>query len=141
MKTIIIIFFSLWALISCGSTEVKKNENTETENIEVTLEDEIPDGDFIQKFPSGAIQIKGLMLNNKREGLWTAYYENGVKQSESTYQSGVLHGRTASFYTNGQVRYIGYFLGGKKDGKWQFYLEDGELDKNELFVKGNLSTK
>jgi len=126
-------------LVSCGNSESNNIEKDKAVQEEKKTGKQFPDGEFIQKYPTGAVQVKGQMLNNKREGLWTAFYKNSVKQSESTYQSGVLHGRTASFYTNGQVRYIGYFLGGKKDGKWDFYSEDGQLEKSEVYVKGKLS--
>lgn len=125
--------------LSCRNTEgeqAKENNASSEKLIDVK---QIPDGDFVQNHLSGNLKMKGKMLNNERDGLWVAYYENGVKQSESTYLNGTLHGRTASFYENGQVRYIGYFFGGKKDGKWDFYLKEGELDKNEIYVKGELS--
>lgn len=125
-------------LLSCTNTKKEIPENKESKVENKSTENQIPDGEFIQKYPNGSVQAKGDMLNNKREGLWTAYYKNGFKQSESTYQSGVLHGRTASFYTNGQVRYIGYFMGGKKDGKWEFYTEDGQFEKSEIYVKGKV---
>ncbi|MCT4581694.1 MAG: hypothetical protein N4A35_09780 [Flavobacteriales bacterium] len=137
--TVIMLAYSL-LLFSCNEANQKEiiKEEVEAPHPETN---QVPDGDFIQKYPSGAIQIKGKMLANQRDGLWTAYYENGAKQSESTYQNGVLHGRTASFYKNGQVHYIGYFLGGKKDGKWEFYSEEGVLDKSEIYSKGKLSEK
>lgn len=131
MKTKITLLISLFILVSCTSTEKK-----EVEKDKVVKEQQIPDGDFIKKYSNGNLEIKGEMSNNERVGLWTAYYESGIKQSESNYENGYLHGRTASFYPSGQVRYIGYFLGNKKDGKWDFYLEKGEFDKSEMYVKG-----
>lgn len=141
MKTFIITLSMLLALVSCSNSESDKGQVSNATEDQLVDSNQFPDGEFVQKYPSGTIQIKGDMLNNKRDGLWTAYYENGAKQSESTYESGFLHGRTASFYTNGQVRYIGYFFGGNKDGKWDFYTEDGELEKTEMYVKGELSTE
>ncbi len=138
MKTSIIFLSLIFLFFSCS--EPKTTDDVK-ENVEVnkTTGDQIPDGEFIQKYPSGAVQIKGEMSNNERVDLWTAYYGNGMKQSESTYQNGVLHGRTASFYTNGQVRYIGYFLRCQKDGKWEYYTEDGKFEKSEIYLKGKLT--
>lgn len=139
MNTKITLILLVLTLTSCTNPEVKQIEKTEVKKENTAEVQQIPDGDFIQKHSSGSLKIKGKMLNNKRDGLWTAYYEGGNKQSESTYQNGILHGRTASFYTNGQVRYIGYFLGGKKDGKWVLYTEEGEFDKSEMYKQGILS--
>jgi antitoxin component YwqK of YwqJK toxin-antitoxin module len=133
------IILTLITLISCTNPESNTVEKEEAVKEDKKAAKHFPDGEFIKRYPTGGVQVKGQMLNNEREGLWTAYYKNSVKQSESTYQSGVLHGRTASFYSNGQVRYIGYFLGGEKDGKWDFYNEDGQFEKSELYVKGKLS--
>tara|TARA_X000000950_G_C13851450_1_gene634652 strand:+ start:518 stop:940 length:423 start_codon:yes stop_codon:yes gene_type:complete len=138
MKTSIIFLSLIFLFFSC-SEPTTTDEVKENVEVNKTTGDQIPDGEFIQKYPSGAVQIKGEMSNNERVDLWTAYYENGMKQSESTYQNGVLHGRTASFYTNGQVRYIGYFLGGQKDGKWEFYTEEGKFEKSEMYLKGKLT--
>ncbi len=141
MKITVILISILIVAVAC-TTENSVEEPTKQEKkntTEIAATPQIPDGDFVQKYPNGQIQIKGEMRNNKRVGLWTAYYPNGVKQSESTYEKGILSGRTASFYKNGQVRYIGYFLGGKRDGKWDFYSEQGNHDKSEMYVKGELS--
>lgn len=134
--TILLFFITVYSCSNSKETLPKKEEIVKESNTE---KKQIPDGDFIQKHPNGAILVKGKILNNKREGLWTTYYQSGIKQSESTYKSDVLNGRTASFYTNGQVRYIGYFLNNKKDGKWDFYTEDGDFEKSQLYVKGKLS--
>lgn len=138
IKVILILLFI--TAISCTDNIDKATKAEPTRlNKAKTAQDNFPDGPFVQKHPNGEILIKGNVLNNKREGLWVAYYPTGIKQSESTYQSGVLHGRTASFYKNGQVRYIGYFYGDKKEGKWDFYSEDGEFEKSEEYVKGELA--
>lgn len=130
------LFLCVYTLMSCANVEETLEKPVEVKTEKRVEVKERPDGEFIQKYPNGNIKIKGEIHNNERVGLWIAYYENGMKQSESTYQKSILHGRTASFYKNGQVRYIGYFFGGKKDGKWELYTEDGKLEKTETYVKG-----
>lgn len=139
MNRLVILIILTQLLFSCSNVEKETPQKKEVKTETRVEEKIIPDGDFVQKYPNGGTLIKGQILNNKREGLWTAYYPNGVKQSENIYESGVLHGRTASFYSNGQARYIGYFLGGKKDAKWDFYSDDGKFEKSELYVKGKLT--
>jgi antitoxin component YwqK of YwqJK toxin-antitoxin module len=84
MKTSIIFLSLIFLFFSCS--ELTTTDEVK-ENVEVnkTTGDQIPDGEFIQKYPSGAVQIKGEMSNNECVDLWTAYYENGMKQSESMY--------------------------------------------------------
>lgn len=135
MRYSILLLVVGFFLLSCKNSEIKENNNQIEKTETSTVSSKVPDGEFVQKYPSGGIQIKGEMKNDQRVGLWTSYYENGMKQSESTYQNGILHGRTASFYTNGQVRYIGYFLGGEKDGKWEFYTEQGQFEKSEMYLE------
>lgn len=135
MKKSIILLIGTLVLFSCQNAKTEKEANQKEKTESSSVSSQVADGEFVQKYPSGAIQIKGEMKNDQRVGLWTSYYENGMKQSESTYQNGVLHGRTASFYTNGQVRYIGYFQGGEKDGKWEFYTEQGQFEKSEMYLE------
>jgi len=139
MRSFCLIIVSAFFISSCSNTEDEVADKAEVfVASDQPVNGKIPDGDFSIKYPDGTIKINGQMLDNKRVGGWTSYYESGVKQSETTYKNGILNGKTASFYANGQVRYIGYYMGGKKEGKWEFYNEDGTFEKSELFVKGKL---
>lgn len=124
----------------CENSKHKKKsdkilQKTTIENVKQS------DGLYLEKHDNGQIKIKGEILQNKRIGIWTSYYKNGIKQSENTYIDGVLSGKTVSFYTNGQVRYIGYFIKNKKDGKWNFYSKQGDLDKTLEYKGGELVDK
>jgi len=137
MKIIIIIILVTLTLASCSN--VKDKEGVKIETIE--QEKDLPNGEFVKKYPNGYIQVRGEIYNNERVGLWVSYFESGIKQSESTYRNGILYGHTASFYPNGQIRYLGIFLNGNKEGEWKVYSEEGKLLKNNVYKNGKLESK
>lgn len=118
-------------LLSCSENE------TAEKNITISpVETVVTDGEYVDYHPNGQIKTKGILKNNKREGQWAAYYDNGTTQSENKYENGILNGKTATYYPNGNLHYAGLYINDKKDGNWYFYLENGTLDKEVLFSKG-----
>ena len=55
---------------------------------------------------------EGLILDDKKYGLWQYWYENGEKSVE------------------------GHYINGKQNGLWQLYHRNGEKDFEEYFVNG-----
>lgn len=84
-------------------------------------------------YPNGKIQLTGTYKNDKRDGLWTYYYENGNKWSEAEYTNGEYNGKSTTWFENGKLRYEGYYKNGKKTGKWKFYNEEGKFEKETEF--------
>ncbi len=91
------------------------------------------DGENELYYPNGRLKMKGEIRDSKRQGLWTSWYDSGIKWSEDTYSMGVKDGRTTSFYPNGQARYIGYYTNDVRSGIWRFYDEEGNLIKEENY--------
>ena len=127
--------------ISCGGGEKKsdkenkKDSTVKTNDVPVDPNAGMVEGMNEIKYPNGQLQMKGEILQGKRHGAWTSYYENGLKWSEDTYNLGARDGKCVSFYDNGQVRYIGYYTNNVKSSKWDFYDEQGNLTKSENFTK------
>jgi len=145
MKNTLFILLTVGFFISCTSVnEESKNEVTkhtiEQNEVKVTIEDQsdvkVENGPFIEKFPNGGIKIKGEMLNGNRDGVWVAYFQSGIKQSESTYLNGVLNGKYAVFYENGNIRMAGYYDNGERDGVWRLYKKDGAFDRQINYKDG-----
>ena len=61
------------------------------------------------------LQATGYFKNEKPDGLWEHYHENGRLESKGNYKQG------------------------KKDGLWQFFNEDGTLEKTETYKDGELT--
>lgn len=129
-------FFFGALLISCGGES--KNEEIKKDTVATHTEKYNPakgmsEGMNITYYPNGQLKMKGEVLQGKRHGIWTTWYENGMKWSENEYNLGALDGKTVSYYKNGQVHYIGYYRGDKKNGKWTFFDEQGTMTKEEEF--------
>ena len=102
---------------------------------------------------TGCVKIGETVLFDENDGrLYTRWYENGQKKSESNYKDGKLNGKFTYWYENGQKMFEVNFIDGKYDGKvtqwyengqieregfnedgksvgwWRFWLEDGQID-------------
>jgi antitoxin component YwqK of YwqJK toxin-antitoxin module len=73
------------------------------------------------------IDQEGSYLNDIKEGIWTSYYDNGVKKSEITYQNGQKKGYAKIFFENGNTAEEGYWDVDKWTGKYITYYSNGKL--------------
>ncbi|MBL7884311.1 MAG: hypothetical protein JNL69_09590 [Bacteroidia bacterium] len=103
-------------------TEAITEQHTQKPNIPI-----IENGEHIQRYPNGVIEMKGMMKDGKREGLWKSFYENGSPWSETTFKEGIKNGPTTTWYENEQKRYIGNYKDDKEVGKWTYWDEKGKL--------------
>lgn len=103
MKNFIYIGLVLISFSSCSQTEL------------VIKEAELPDGIFYTE--------------NQLEpysGTCVIYYPNTKQIKEKmTYEGGLLHGKSISYYSNGQVKRSGQYLQGKMSGKWESWYDNG----------------
>lgn len=79
---------------------------------------------------------EGKYINNKKEGIWTQYYNNGSVKNEITYKNNVAHGYARFFYKNGKLSEEGTWINNKWDGKYKYYYESGKLSYDWTFVNG-----
>jgi len=140
------IFVGLIAISSCTENSEKKSDPISIESNSVPIQETKPEvldepvskiestKDYQEYYESGSLKIEGdFDAEQKRNGIWTSYYENGIKWSESYYTNGLKNGHSITFYPNGKVRYIGEYRQDKKFGLWKFHKEDGSLDKEETY--------
>ncbi|MGQ0827800.1 MAG: toxin-antitoxin system YwqK family antitoxin [Bacteroidota bacterium] len=93
--------------------------------------DKVENGEEIKYHQNGALYIKGMMKNGKRNGLWKSWYENGTPWSETTFEDGKKTGKTVTWYENGKKRYEGYYINNIENGKWTFWDEQGNTTKTK----------
>jgi antitoxin component YwqK of YwqJK toxin-antitoxin module len=84
-------------------------------------------GEQIHYHKNGVIEMRGMMKDNKRDGLWKSWYENGLPWSETTFSNGKKNGKTTTWYENGNKRYEGFFTNDRESGRWTFWKEDGTI--------------
>lgn len=52
---------------------------------------------------AGQLMLEGNYLNTKKQGIWTAYYPNGKKKSETPYVRGAVTGVYRKWHANGKL--------------------------------------
>ena len=108
--------------------------------------DVLNDGVFFHK--NGQKKSEGKYKNDKRDGVWTSWDENGIKYSDTTYSNG-LKTKTSSFagnevtvmnfYENGEFKFRGKWINGKKEGVFWWKFENGETSAMEPYTDGVLN--
>ena len=83
-------------------------------------------------------KVFATIKDEKEDGKWTWYYENGQIEREGSYKDGEIEGRWRKYYKNGQIWGEGNFKDGKEDGKHTRYYENGQIEEEENFKDGEL---
>ncbi len=68
-------------------------------------------------FLSEYCEEEGILLNRKKEGLWTDWWDNGNKWSEGEFRNGKKEGHWKSWWDNGNKDYEGSYRNGKAEGR------------------------
>ncbi|PLX18283.1 MAG: hypothetical protein C0599_12400 [Salinivirgaceae bacterium] len=85
-------------------------------------------------------KMKGQFVNNKREGVWIKYYENGNRKNEVTYENGKPKGLVRFYYENGNVQEEGNWQVEYWVGEYRYYHENGILSYEFLFDQNGKRT-
>lgn len=91
-----------------------------------TADSVIKNGEYIKYYRNGVIEMRGIMKDGKRDGVWKSWYENGSPWSETTFSEGKKSGKTITWYKNGQKRYEGGYKYDNESGTWIYWDEDGK---------------
>jgi antitoxin component YwqK of YwqJK toxin-antitoxin module len=73
---------------------------------------------------------------NGRDGKWVLYYENGNKEQEFNYQSGLLEGVVITYHDNGNVSTRCNYINGKPEGECFHFYNGGQKQYNILYLNG-----
>lgn len=136
--------FSILLCVACTSQSTKQNEKTADTvkgkstyfTFKSAADSTVQNGEQIIYHKNGVIQIRGMMKNGRRDGVWKSWYANGLPWSETTFKDGIKNGKTTTWYDNGNKRYEGFFNNDKESGRWVFWKEDGTpLDSKNYNLK------
>jgi antitoxin component YwqK of YwqJK toxin-antitoxin module len=141
MRSKLVLFFSLFAILSCQPNIIRKvNDTYENGNPKaVYYYSAIAQTQLLKKelfYESGKIKLKGFYKNNLKNGQWLYYHENGNISDECWFYKGQLHGRSSSSYANGKLRSSGYYHNGERIREWIFFDEEGRLI-NRIYFNSN----
>ena len=85
------------------------------------------EGEWTRWYENGRIRWRGNFKNGKDEGTYEKYYSNGQLQQKGWYQNGFRENIQLMYHRNGQLSVKGYFKNNREIGRWEFYNEDGTL--------------
>jgi antitoxin component YwqK of YwqJK toxin-antitoxin module len=89
-------------------------------------------------YSTGEKLMEGPIKNNKRNGQWNSWYENGKLWSEGNYIEDIRVEKTRVYYDNGQLRIDGQYDNGARTGLWSFYDEEGKLIQEVEFFADSI---
>jgi antitoxin component YwqK of YwqJK toxin-antitoxin module len=143
MNQRILFFLITFFALSCADEGpnnfevVKKRYNTGEKEIvflyTVIDEDTLKVGEK-EFFQNGALHMERFWdTNGKKQGVWSAWYDNGNLWSQHTYVNDTIDGDYKTWHKNGQVFISGRYKMGKEIGTWNYYSKTGEIDKQLNF--------
>ncbi|MDH5609782.1 MAG: tetratricopeptide repeat protein, partial [Cyclobacteriaceae bacterium] len=92
-------------------------------------------GPYEYNGPDGKAILKGHYVNGLASGLWTRYFENGVKDSDRNYKGGNLQGTSTYFHENGKTETTCVYDEDERNGPCTYYDADGNLQMIKLYRK------
>lgn len=96
-------------------------------------------GTWSKTWPNGTTRYIGQFADDKPQGVFRHYSEEGALTTEQTYATDGLTSRAVHYHPNGQVMARGKYLGQKKDSTWNYFDEEGHAKSVERYVNGDLN--
>lgn len=95
--------------------------------IEFNVVNGFKQGEFYLLKMDGSYAVLGYMNQNKNDGDWKYFYDNGNLECAGSFFSDEPSGKWIWFYKNGIVRCEGNYINGKPEGKWIKYDQEGNI--------------
>ena len=74
--------------------------------------------------------------NNKKEGKYNVWWNNGQQLKICYYKNGILEGKYNVWYNNGQQLKIRYYKNGLLEGEYTDWNTNGNLSRIRYYKKG-----
>ena len=87
-------------------------------------------------FPSGKIMEIRHVQNGVRQGLQTAFWENGHKRFENTAVNDAYEGELKEWAENGQLFHLSHYKNGQEDGVQKMWHINGKIRSNFVIIQG-----
>ena len=93
---------------------------------------------YVEKkyFPSGKIREIRHLKNGVRQGLQTAYWENGRKRFEYIAVNDAYEGELKEWAENGQLFHLAHYKKGQEEGIQKMWHASGKIRSNFIIIKG-----
>ncbi len=152
MKHYISIFI-LFILVSCGQTEIKKVIYTFPNGIVGKVRYYSDESDTLTYrievfYLSGKRDFVGNFVEDRKEGVWTWWYENEKIKDKCKYKEGYYIDTIYHWYENGNLRQIEFLsgqigekVGDKYSGTTIRYFENGKIKEQITTIDDKLEGK
>lgn len=87
-------------------------------------------------FPSGKIMEIRHVQNGVRQGLQTAFWENGKKRFEYVAANDAYEGELKEWAENGQLFHLAHYKNGQEEGVQQMWHANGKIRSNFVIIQG-----
>jgi len=84
-------------------------------------------GVYERYYENGQLEVKTMNKNGKLYGVYENYYKNGQLTTKTTYKNDKCHGVYEIYYKNGQLEVKTMYKNGKYRGVCERYYENGQL--------------
>jgi len=82
-------------------------------------------GEYREYFASGKLKVKGQLAEEKNQGKWQYFYEDGKLEGECNFDKG--KGTYSGYYPSGSLQTKGLIENDLRVGTWELYEQDGKL--------------
>ncbi len=104
---------------------------------DIHIEENTPDGEYIKLWSNGNVEIKGNIVNHKKEGVFNYYYEDGSRNAVVFFNDDLMEGMHHHWHKNKLLQAEMFYINGKKTGICKIFHENGNL-KNESEFKDDM---
>ncbi|WP_075603338.1 toxin-antitoxin system YwqK family antitoxin [Saccharicrinis aurantiacus] len=150
------IFFTIFALISFVTVSFAQLIQKE-DGLYYTKDGELYSGTYVEHYPNGSIRLEMNVVDGKKQGsssyyfedkskqevrfyadnemdgVWETWNEEGVKVGVASYKKGLKHGIWKIYDEKGTLRYDMSYKNGKKSGTWKIFGDDGKLTATKKY--------
>jgi len=111
----------LLVLVNCFACTNQANQNVSKQAKETVETNTTETSEYVDNL------ILNQYKNDKKEGLWKEYYENGKLKAEGSYAAGLKEGLHKEWANDGVLLLEGYYKKGKANGLMKWFQEKGLL--------------
>jgi antitoxin component YwqK of YwqJK toxin-antitoxin module len=83
-------------------------------------------------------KMKNFKFNNKREGKYIEYHDNGNIYMNCNYKNDKREGKYISYRENGKIWFKYYYKNDEREGEYIYYDRNGNINKRCYYKKDKL---
>ncbi len=88
---------------------------------------ELYTGTYVEYYPNGNKKLEMPVVEGKKQGVSTYYFDNNTKQEIRSYSNNEMDGLWETWNEKGVKVGVANYKKGKKDGKWYIYNDKGTM--------------